>query len=1176
MKVIDLAKLIEEKSDVGALFRYSWVVPANKSESKKKEYNWEFPAMTSEDIANPQYQRGKLKIPGRGWATIQDIPSYFKKQNKSLAQAYPALSIYLKFVPDLYVVDFDDMSRCVLKEENVEPDPTDSTDEGKPWNPFYDYCMKSGTLYTRTAKGYHFYFYLPGCPEIKNALKIQSKPLYGDVDILGRKHASSQNVVEACHHEVKNYENGIKSVEFSVVEDFFNVAKMTTDKGDGDKAVVSKLEESENKAICAEGFQLDESRFKSYLSRLRTEDHPTQTELESRYHYNWWMRIGLICKNNFGEDEGFDIWREWTLKDPHLDDDLAHKGRSTHAKMWEKWQTFKDTPGTPITWRSLRNMANRDDPSSNPYEEIYQSGGESALVEYINGFTMFNKKTCEVLYENPYEDKIYDGKPNVYKKGDAQMVFAKWSFYYENPHTGKMQFKNPFDIWFFNVGRRDVNDIVFDPHPSASDSVYNLYRGMAIEAKDVEDMTEEEAYDECACLIDHIKTIWCHGDEEMFNYILNWFAFVIQKPYQKIKVYITVKSKEGAGKGIVFSFMREILGDRLYAQINDLEAITGRFNPILEGRLLINGDEVVWGGEQKKGNKMKNIISEPEIWIEEKNRSIYSIKNTTAFCFSSNEERCMSSKEGCRRGFATELSNKWAGRQTTQEHLDYFNNISGTTNHTIARSKALAFAKILYSRDLTEFVPSNAPITEMLTDNMERNMSPLQKFWKGLLERGRFTIGEQYKKSTRRDYEEDGFKKVEIIPYDENQLLWGNVNEDWGNGIRQTKTEWAQTNKPIVAYATIDPDIEESIVWFKWQKCLQHIKECGWYEFADDDNFLKIPVPECFLPVVMKILSIKDKETKLIDYYREYEMGVNRDKSKNGLYAPKTHPEYGVDFNILVGLRAEHLQRKGKKPTMVRETNIGENCPEKYPDWHYDLHGGRGLVWHFDDCSREGMYDDIKSMADNEHLDDSKKDEYLHYWQTYPCHYVQKSEFSMEVEGTEKSMGDHTWTSYEIDGINIPESDHDSLKDYFDTWLGDEVKENWSKGLVSRNWFDDQGNQLFICEQKEVVKRWLYDKSWVFNRYKEASGLGYGHNTPDEGEFWKGIIQMCGGKKDDGQGGKFKNTFYKQSGHRIAYWEFIPLSIARDELSKFFGRKIKWEDEEDTGDSDEECAQEWY
>ena len=190
---------------------------------------------------------------------------------------------------------------------------------------------------------------------------------------------------------------------------------------------------------------------------------------------------------------------------------------------------------------------------------------------------------------------------------------------------------SPMDLWLRHVNSREFDRVVFSPDNTHSARDFNLFRGLKITpqtavAGDVEPF------------VDHIRTIWCRGNEILLDYTLNWLAATIQFPGRVLCSSIVLKGGQGCGKGVICgNFMRKIFGDQCYLQATSLETISGRFCPEnIKTNLFLFLDEVVFSGDRREANKLKAQISEPERRFEAKFTNPISVRNCSNIIIASN------------------------------------------------------------------------------------------------------------------------------------------------------------------------------------------------------------------------------------------------------------------------------------------------------------------------------------------------------------------------------------------------------------------------------------------------------------------------------------------------------------------------------------------------------------
>lgn len=184
------------------------------------------------------------------------------------------------------------------------------------------------------------------------------------------------------------------------------------------------------------------------------------------------------------------------------------------------------------------------------------------------------------------------------------------------------------DWWLRHPKRRQYDRVVFDPTPGASIAeVYNLWRGWSVEPKK----------GDWSLLKRLLRDVLCGGDEASFDYVMRWAAFMVQHPSTPAEVALVFKGQKGAGKG---TFGRELkaLAGQHGRQVAQPEHFTGRFNEHLADTILLFVDEGLWAGDKKVEGALKNLITEPTMTYEGKNKPIIDGPNHLHVVIASNED----------------------------------------------------------------------------------------------------------------------------------------------------------------------------------------------------------------------------------------------------------------------------------------------------------------------------------------------------------------------------------------------------------------------------------------------------------------------------------------------------------------------------------------------------------
>ena len=179
-----------------------------------------------------------------------------------------------------------------------------------------------------------------------------------------------------------------------------------------------------------------------------------------------------------------------------------------------------------------------------------------------------------------------------------------------------------------------------------SEKHFNMWSGF--QAKRVSLETESEGF---KLMKAFIMECWADNNQEHYNYIISWLAGLVTNLNGVNLVALVMVSKQGAGKGTLIEFMELILRSINVVSIAGLGSVTKNFNKILEGKRLVNINEISSAKEEFKSNFeiMKSMITDPTITIEPKGVDAYSIRNTANFILFTNHDDAIIVEESDRR-----------------------------------------------------------------------------------------------------------------------------------------------------------------------------------------------------------------------------------------------------------------------------------------------------------------------------------------------------------------------------------------------------------------------------------------------------------------------------------------------------------------------------------------------
>lgn len=248
----------------------------------------------------------------------------------------------------------------------------------------------------------------------------------------------------------------------------------------------------------------------------------------------------------------------------------------------------------------------------------------------------------------------------------------------------------------------------FYPDPSkCPPGVFNLFRGFRI----------KPAEGDCTIYLDHLLYVICAGDRIVFKYLLQWMAHLFQRPDVKPNVAIVLKSVEGTGKGAMADPLLNILGIH-GNKTNGANAIAGRFNSVMGGRLLIVADEVDLT-RKDVFDKLKSIITEPTVNLERKGLEIEPIANYCRLIFASNHIKVLNAGIRERRYLVLEPSDAKA------QDADYFTELWSW----IRDGGSAKLLHYLLHVDISDFNAYKCPQTKALIGEKLDNLSGIHRFF---------------------------------------------------------------------------------------------------------------------------------------------------------------------------------------------------------------------------------------------------------------------------------------------------------------------------------------------------------------------------------------------------------------------------------------------------------------
>ena len=215
----------------------------------------------------------------------------------------------------------------------------------------------------------------------------------------------------------------------------------------------------------------------------------------------------------------------------------------------------------------------------------------------------------------------------------------------------------------------------------------------------------------------------CDNDRELFAYLMEFLAHMWQKPEEKPGIMIVLLGGQGTGKGTLFNLL-QCIWSRTTLQVSAIEHVVGGFNAAMERNYIINMDEALFSGDKKSMDRLKSMITEPSITIEQKYQPRRTIKSLHRFFAASNHDHFGNIELDDRRFVFLRVSEKRKG-----DH-EYFKKLYTAINDPTTLE---AFADFLATMNITNFNFRAKPNTSELTKQKIKSLKGFGRYWHEVL-----------------------------------------------------------------------------------------------------------------------------------------------------------------------------------------------------------------------------------------------------------------------------------------------------------------------------------------------------------------------------------------------------------------------------------------------------------
>lgn len=357
-------------------------------------------------------------------------------------------------------------------------------------------------------------------------------------------------------------------------------------------------------------------------------------------------------------------------------------------------------------------------------------------INYNNNITEFKENIFNELptlkkkkeYFEIYHCKILSPSMYIRKAYNPETEDVKLDYYspqnfknaYEHLDSGKVDNKgDPITFvkkWTLaNPNIRSYNNIFIKYEntstPLNETSSYNTFIGYSKHIRTP--ITDPNIIDDWKNVVKEL----CEGNEEYYNYYINWLAHIIQYPNNRVGTSIMFISNEGVGKGSHLKGIKNIIQNYYYTS-SVKDDFIGKFAVAFDETLLVNWDETASCHDVI--DQIKSAITEDTITIERKGIDKIKKKNNASIIFTSNNINAIPISDSNRRFVIYQSTDKYKINETS-ERKEFWEKFNKTVDEP---EFIAALYKYLNEINLTDWVYSNFPKTNAYKRSQLQNNPP--------------------------------------------------------------------------------------------------------------------------------------------------------------------------------------------------------------------------------------------------------------------------------------------------------------------------------------------------------------------------------------------------------------------------------------------------------------------
>ena len=447
-------------------------------------------------------------------------------------------------------------------------------------------------------------------------------------------------------------------------------------------------------------------------NKLTNEILPLFTENRSDTYDTWikgvWCFINICNKNKISRTKCYTLVHQFSKLSKNYEEEKVDEWLD---KNFDNTNTEKG-----YGWGYLYNTCLKED---NPdyYEKNLKKSYKKVKEEWEKKASKLRDPVGFIVINDAQDE--FNQKPYIiYSKSELLTAYEDMKCWIVN-EKNKWVKKDFIPLWLKDENISVYNDVIFRPYiiKDVSKKHFNLFKGLR-----VSNLKICRNYDIILPILEHIKTVISKNREDVYTFVIQYFAQIIQHPDNKTNVVMLIKGRQGCGKNIIIDLLANgIIGTEYSVSTANPERVFfGNFNSLLGNKILAVMNEA---GNNVRDcmDRMKDIATAPTINVEKKGKDPLVFDNYINMIGTTNNFNSIDITVDDRRCIYLECDNNYIG------NVEYFNKLARVCMDEEAISSFYHYLKEEVKITITDFQKSR-PITLEYKRIQKLNINNVYKF----------------------------------------------------------------------------------------------------------------------------------------------------------------------------------------------------------------------------------------------------------------------------------------------------------------------------------------------------------------------------------------------------------------------------------------------------------------